>query len=99
MLILIRKASVLPLTPYWNHFLTVTIPVKGFKDSSNNIHYIRCLSDNLVVIQLLVIVLLLIASRSTVRNFEVIFDQNLSFNAHIKQVSKAAFFQLHFIKK
>ena len=32
-----------------------------------------------------------LASSATVRNLRVIFDQNLSFGAHIKQVSKIAF--------
>ena len=34
------------------------------------------------------------ASRTTVRNLEVLFDQNLSFDAHIKQVSRTASFHL-----
>jgi len=34
-----------------------------------------------------------------VRNLGVIFDQNLSFDAHIKQVSRTAFFHLRNIAK
>ncbi|XP_075329020.1 uncharacterized protein LOC142388045 [Odontesthes bonariensis] len=40
-----------------------------------------------------------LASSSTVRNLGVIFDQNLSFDSHIKQVSRTAFFHLHNIVK
>ena len=35
-----------------------------------------------------------LASSTTVRNLGVIFDLNLSFDAHIKQVSRTAFFHL-----
>ena len=40
-----------------------------------------------------------LASSSTVRNLGVIFDQNLSFDSHIKQVSRTAFFHLRNIVK
>ena len=40
-----------------------------------------------------------LASGSTVRNLGVIFDQNLSFDAHIKLVSRTAFFHLRNIAK
>ena len=40
-----------------------------------------------------------LASSSTVRNLGVIFDQNLSFDAHIKKVSRTAFFHLRNIAK
>ena len=40
-----------------------------------------------------------LASITTVRNLGVIFDQNLSFDAHIKQVSWTAFFHLRNIAK
>jgi len=40
-----------------------------------------------------------LASSTTVRNLGVIFDQNLSFDAHIKQVSRTAFFHLRDISK
>ncbi|XP_072251173.1 uncharacterized protein [Leuresthes tenuis] len=40
-----------------------------------------------------------LASSSTVRNLGVIFDQNLSFDAHIKLVSRTAFFHLRNIAK
>ena len=40
-----------------------------------------------------------LASSSTVRNLGVIFDQDLSFNSHIKQISRTAFFHLRNIAK
>jgi len=40
-----------------------------------------------------------LASSSTVRNLGVIFDQKLSFDSHIKQVSRTAFFHLRNIAK
>ncbi|XP_071329025.1 uncharacterized protein [Trachinotus anak] len=40
-----------------------------------------------------------LASSATVRNLGVIFDQDLSFTSHIKQVSRTAFFHLHNIAK
>ena len=40
-----------------------------------------------------------LASGSTVREFWAIFDQNLSFDTHIKQVSRTAFFHLRNIAK
>ena len=40
-----------------------------------------------------------IASRTTVRNLGVIFDQDISFNSHMKQISKNAFFHLRNIAK
>ena len=40
-----------------------------------------------------------LASRTTVRNLGVIFDQNLLFDAHIKHVSRTAFFNLRNIVK
>ena len=39
-----------------------------------------------------------LASSSTVRNLGVMFDQDMSFDQHIKQVSRTAFFHLHNIK-
>ena len=35
-----------------------------------------------------------LASSSTVRNLGVIFDQDMSFNSHINQISRTAFFPL-----
>ncbi len=35
-----------------------------------------------------------LASCATVRNLRVIFDQDMSFNSHIKQTSRTAFFHL-----
>uniref|UniRef100_A0A8P4G3E0 Reverse transcriptase domain-containing protein n=1 Tax=Dicentrarchus labrax TaxID=13489 RepID=A0A8P4G3E0_DICLA len=40
-----------------------------------------------------------LASSTTVRNLGVIFDQDLSFNSHIKQTSRTAFFHLRNITK
>ena len=40
-----------------------------------------------------------LASSSTVRNLGIIFDQNLSFDAHIKLFSRTAFFHLRNIVK
>ena len=40
-----------------------------------------------------------LASSDTVRNLGVIFDQDLSFNSHIKQTSRTAFFHLRNISK
>jgi len=40
-----------------------------------------------------------LASSSTVRTLRVIFDQDLGFDSHIKQVSKTSFFHLHNIVK
>ena len=40
-----------------------------------------------------------LASSTTVRNPGVIFDQDLSFNSHIKQTSRTAFFHLRNITK
>uniref|UniRef100_A0A8C4DRA9 Reverse transcriptase domain-containing protein n=1 Tax=Dicentrarchus labrax TaxID=13489 RepID=A0A8C4DRA9_DICLA len=40
-----------------------------------------------------------LASSTTVRNLGVIFDQDLSFNSHIKQTSRTAFFHLRNIRK
>ncbi len=40
-----------------------------------------------------------LASSTTVRNLEVIFDQDLSFDSHIKQISRTAFFHLRKIAK
>ena len=40
-----------------------------------------------------------LSSNSNVRNLGVIFDQDLSFNSHIKQVSRTAFFHLRNIAK
>uniref|UniRef100_A0A8D0CS33 Reverse transcriptase domain-containing protein n=3 Tax=Sander lucioperca TaxID=283035 RepID=A0A8D0CS33_SANLU len=40
-----------------------------------------------------------LASSTTVRNLGVIFDQDLSFNAHLKQTSRTAFFHLRNIAK
>ncbi len=42
---------------------------------------------------------LTLASSTTVRNLGVIFDQDLSFNSYIKQISRTAFFHLHNIAK
>ncbi|KAK0143573.1 ATP-binding cassette sub-family G member 5 [Merluccius polli] len=41
----------------------------------------------------------ILASSTTVRNLGVIFDQDLSFNSHIKQTSRTAFFHLRNITK
>ena len=40
-----------------------------------------------------------LASSTTVRNLGVIFDQDLSFNSHIKQTSRTAFFHLRNVTK
>ena len=40
-----------------------------------------------------------LASSTTVRNLGVIFDQEMTFNSHIKQISKTAFFHLRNIAK
>ena len=40
-----------------------------------------------------------LASSNTKRNLGVMFDQDLSFNSHIKQISKNAFFPLRDIAK
>ena len=40
-----------------------------------------------------------LAPRTTVRNLGVIFDQDISFNSHMKQISKNAFFHLRNIAK
>ncbi len=40
-----------------------------------------------------------LASSTTVRNLGVIFDQDMSFNSHIKQISRTAFFHLRNIAK
>ena len=40
-----------------------------------------------------------LASNETVRNLGVIFDPDLSFNSHLKQISRTAFFHLHNILK
>ena len=40
-----------------------------------------------------------LAFSTTVRNLGVIFDQDLSFNSHIKQTSRTAFFHLRNITK
>ncbi|MDF4316827.1 reverse transcriptase family protein, partial [Vibrio parahaemolyticus] len=40
-----------------------------------------------------------LASSTTVRNLGVIFDQDLSFNSHLKQTSRTAFFHLRNIAK
>ncbi|MEJ4599689.1 hypothetical protein SJ928_14005 [Enterococcus faecium] len=40
-----------------------------------------------------------LASTSTVRNLGVIFDEDLSLNSHVKQVTKSAFFHLRNIRK
>ena len=53
--------------------------------------HLRCVSDSLDGVSL--------ATSSTVRNLEVLFDQDMSFDAHIKQVSRTAFFHLRNIVK
>ena len=40
-----------------------------------------------------------LASSTTVRNLGVIFDQDLSFNSYVKQISRTAFFHLRNIAK
>ncbi len=40
-----------------------------------------------------------LASSTTVRNLGIIFDQDLSFNSHIQQISRTAFFHLRKIAK
>lgn len=42
---------------------------------------------------------IILAPSTTVRNLGVLFDQDLSFNSHIKQISKTAFFHLRNIAK
>jgi len=36
-----------------------------------------------------------LASNTTVKNLSVIFDRDLSFNSHVKQISQTAFLDLH----
>ena len=40
-----------------------------------------------------------LASNTTVKNLGVIFDQDLTFNSHVKQISRTAFFHLRNISK
>lgn len=40
-----------------------------------------------------------LASSNTVRNAGVVFDQDISFNAHITQICRTAFFHFHNISK
>ena len=40
-----------------------------------------------------------LASTNAVRNLGVIFDQDISFNAQLKQTSRTAFFHFHNITK
>ncbi|WP_213056246.1 hypothetical protein, partial [Escherichia coli] len=40
-----------------------------------------------------------LASSTTVKNLGVIFDQDMFFNSHIKQISRTAFFHLRNISK
>uniref|UniRef100_A0A669EKP4 Reverse transcriptase domain-containing protein n=1 Tax=Oreochromis niloticus TaxID=8128 RepID=A0A669EKP4_ORENI len=54
---------------------------------------------NMVSKQILTLDGITLASSNTVRNLGVIFDQDISFNAHIKQICKTAFFHLRNISK
>uniref|UniRef100_A0A669CMS1 Reverse transcriptase domain-containing protein n=1 Tax=Oreochromis niloticus TaxID=8128 RepID=A0A669CMS1_ORENI len=54
---------------------------------------------NMVSNQILTLDGITLASSNTVRNLGVIFDQDMSFNAHIKQICKTAFFHLCNISK
>ncbi|XP_025758871.1 uncharacterized protein LOC112843875, partial [Oreochromis niloticus] len=54
---------------------------------------------NMVSKQILTLDGITLASSNTVRNLGVIFDQDMSFNAHIKQICKTAFFHLRNISK
>uniref|UniRef100_A0A668VFS2 Cyclic nucleotide-binding domain-containing protein n=1 Tax=Oreochromis aureus TaxID=47969 RepID=A0A668VFS2_OREAU len=50
---------------------------------------------NMVSKQILTLDGITLASSNTVRNLGVIFDQDMSFNAHIKQICRAAFLHVH----
>uniref|UniRef100_A0A669B839 Reverse transcriptase domain-containing protein n=1 Tax=Oreochromis niloticus TaxID=8128 RepID=A0A669B839_ORENI len=54
---------------------------------------------NMVSNQILTLDGITLASSNAVRNLGVIFDQDMSFNAHIKQICKTAFFHLRNISK
>uniref|UniRef100_A0A669DT12 Reverse transcriptase domain-containing protein n=1 Tax=Oreochromis niloticus TaxID=8128 RepID=A0A669DT12_ORENI len=54
---------------------------------------------NMVSKQILTLDGITLASSNAVRNLGVIFDQDMSFNAHIKQICKTAFFHLCNISK
>jgi len=54
---------------------------------------------NMVSKQILTLDGITLGSSNTVRNLGVIFDQDMSFNAHIKQICKTAFFHLRNISK
>uniref|UniRef100_A0A669EZ97 Reverse transcriptase domain-containing protein n=1 Tax=Oreochromis niloticus TaxID=8128 RepID=A0A669EZ97_ORENI len=54
---------------------------------------------NMVSNQILTLDGITLSSRNAVRNLGVIFDQDMSFNAHIKQICKTAFFHLRNISK
>uniref|UniRef100_A0A669C4E4 Reverse transcriptase domain-containing protein n=1 Tax=Oreochromis niloticus TaxID=8128 RepID=A0A669C4E4_ORENI len=54
---------------------------------------------NMVSKQILTLDGITLASSNAVRNLGVIFDQDMSFNAHIKQICKTAFFRLRNISK
>uniref|UniRef100_A0A669DXW8 Reverse transcriptase domain-containing protein n=1 Tax=Oreochromis niloticus TaxID=8128 RepID=A0A669DXW8_ORENI len=54
---------------------------------------------NMVSNQILTLDGITLASSNAVRNLGVIFDQDMSFNAHIKQICKTAFFYLRNICK
>uniref|UniRef100_A0A8D3CNL5 Reverse transcriptase domain-containing protein n=1 Tax=Scophthalmus maximus TaxID=52904 RepID=A0A8D3CNL5_SCOMX len=56
-------------------------------------HLRETLSDHIVTLDGITL-----ASSSTVRNLGVTFDQDMSFDSHIKQVSRTAFFHLRNIK-
>uniref|UniRef100_A0A3Q3MWN2 Reverse transcriptase domain-containing protein n=1 Tax=Mastacembelus armatus TaxID=205130 RepID=A0A3Q3MWN2_9TELE len=60
----------------------------GLKNLRNNFSKIIATLDGIAL-----------ASSTTVKNLGVIFDQDMYFNSHIKQISRTAFFRLHNISK
>jgi len=54
---------------------------------------------NMVSNQTLTLDGITLASSNTVGNLGLIIDQDMSFNTHIKQICKTAFFHLHSISK
>ena len=57
-------------------------------------HIRDLLSNNIVNLDVIAL-----ASSNTVRNLCVIFDQELSFTSHVKQISSSAFFHLRNVAK